>query len=250
MDDPLALEGRRIVVTGAGSGIGLAVAGELARYGARLALLDRDAEALARAADGFSTKALGVDIFAVDVIDEAQVDCAFHAIEENWNGIDVLIHAAGIMREQGTDIRDISLASWNSVIGINLTGSFLVARAACRIMIPRGAGTLILVGSPAGVVSPSGSIPYGGSKGGVNGLAMTLQKHLAPHGLRVHNFLPGSVNTPLYHRSLDEGVSHGVSAQAAASARAASVEPAAVAQGIALLASPRADYLQGPVFSR
>jgi len=252
MDQDLKLQGKRIVVTGAASGIGRATVQALAAAGARLALLDWDLDALASVAAELHERGSESLHLQVNVADESQVDDAFASIvaTEGWDGIDVLVHVAGIMREQLTDIRDVSADSWSSVISVNLTGAFLAARAACRTMIPVGAGTIILVGSPAGVTSSSGSIPYGASKGGVNGLAIVLQHHLAPHGIRVHNFLPGTVDTPLLNRSLDEGIERGGSELAADAARAASVSPTGVGQAIAVLASPLAEYLQGPIYSR
>lgn len=248
-DDALQLSNRRVVVTGAASGIGRATVHALAKAGAQLVLMDRDLAGLMALSDELEADGNLPLVFCLDVSNESEVENAFTSIRETWQGIDVLIHVAGIMREQGTDIREISFDSWQSVISVNLSGAFLVSRAACRIMIPQGKGTLILVGSPAGVTSSSGSIPYGASKGGLNGLAMTLQRHLAPHRIRVNNFCPGSVDTPLFNKSLDEGVSHGISRQATESIRAASVDPMKIGEAIALLASPLADSLQGPIFS-
>ena len=250
INDDLQLRDRRIAVTGAASGIGLATVRALAKSGARLALLDCDAAALAAIADELMTTDCAPLRFVVDVVDESRIEEAFSSIDEAWGGLEVLIHVAGIMREQATDIREISADSWNHVLAVNLSGAFLACRAASRIMIPQQKGTMILIGSRAGVASASGSIPYGASKGGVNGLAMTLQKHLAPHHIRVHNFCPGSVDTPLFNKSLDERISHGASPRDAESARAGSVDAAGVGQAIALLASPLAEYLQGPIFSR
>lgn len=250
MDPNLQLHGRRVVVTGAASGIGRATANALATAGATLALLDLDSSLLrSLAIEAFPVESTPLT-FAVDVSQENQVDDAFQEITEKWSGIDVVINVAGIMREQKADIRNISLDSWSKVVAVNLTGTFLVARAACRVMIPQETGTLILVGSPAGVTTGSGSIPYGASKGGVNGLSITLERHLEGHGIRVHNFCPGSVATPLYTNSLAEGVINGGDADTATSAMEQAVSPEGVGQAIALLASPLAGYLKGTIFSR
>jgi NAD(P)-dependent dehydrogenase (short-subunit alcohol dehydrogenase family) len=250
MDNDLQLKNRRIVVTGAASGIGRATIRALAAYGAQLALIDRDERNLAEVARELAGSGANPLHFALDVADEEQVERAFASIQSAWGRIDTVIHSAGIMREQGADIRDISLESWQSVISVNLAGAFVVAKAASRRLIPQKSGTIILVGSVAGVVAASGSIPYGASKGGINGLAMTLQQHLEPHGIRVHNFCPGSVNTPLYQGSLNEGVNNGSSADAAAAVLAKSVDADGVGRALALLASPLADYLKGNIFTR
>jgi len=239
------LQGQRIVVTGAASGIGRATALALAGAGARLALMDWDEAGLAQVASDAAPLT-----HRVDVGDEASVDAAFDAVVREWGGIDVLINVAGIMRDQMADIRNITLENWQRVLDVNLTGSFLTARAASRVMIPAGGGTIILVGSPAGVTGASGSISYGSSKGGVNGLAMTLERHLGEHGIRVHNFCPGSVDTPLFNRSLDVGVANGAPQSYADTARSNSVSPEGIGRALALLASPWASDLKGPIFTR
>lgn len=243
------LTDQRIVLTGAASGIGRATALTLGAMGARLALLDRDGASVVRVAEEIGD---GADVITaqVDVSEEASVDGAFDEVVARWGGIDTLINVAGIMRNQKADIRNIGLQDWQAVIGVNLGGSFLTARAACRTMIPARAGTIILVGSPAGVTGPSGSISYGASKGGVNGLAVTLEEHLAPHGIRVHNFCPGSVDTPLFNASLDAGVSNGAPQRYADEARARSVSPEGVGRALAILASPAAQDLRGAIFTR
>lgn len=249
IDSTLGLENRRVIVTGAASGIGRATALALAGAGARLALMDWDEAGLAGTAEAVEGDVRPL-VHRVDVSDEASVDTAFDAVAQEWGGIDVLVNVAGIMRDQMADIRDITLTGWQQVVGVNLTGSFLTARAAARSMIPAGTGTIILVGSPAGVTGPSGSISYGSSKGGVNGLAMTLEKHLLPHGIRVQNFCPGSVDTPLFNRSLDNGVANGAPQSYADDARAIAISPEGIGRALMLLASPLAADLKGAIFTR
>lgn len=250
MSDLLELEGKKIVITGAASGIGRATAVALAGLGARLLLLDFDATGLDGLASELSTGGREIRTRTLSVSDADAVEAAFASVDEAWGSPDVLIHVAGIMREQGADIRDISLDSWSNVLSINLTGSFLVAQAAAKRMIPAGSGTVILVGSGAGVIGASGSIPYGASKGGVNGLAMTLEHYLHPHGIRVHNFCPGSVDTPLVRKSLDERVANGGEASAVAPILAAAISSDTVGRALALLASPLAGPLKGNIFTR
>ena len=249
IDTTLGLQDQRVVVTGAASGIGRATALALAAAGARLALMDWDETGLAATADAIDGEERPL-VHRVDVSDETSVDSAFDAVTAAWDGIDVLINVAGIMRDQMADLRDITLDAWQQVIGVNLTGGFLTSRAASRTMIPAGRGTIILVGSPAGVTGSSGSISYGSSKGGVNGLAMTLERHLGAHGIRVQNFCPGSVDTPLFNKSLDSGVANGAPQSYADAARASSVSPEGIGRALMLLASPLASDLKGAVFTR
>ncbi len=247
MSDPLQLQDKRVLLTGAGSGIGRAAAISLAQFGARVCVTDLDGAAARNVAEDLGPSAR---FHAVDATDPVSVEQAFTDLDAAWGGVDAVVHAAGIMREQGADIRDIELESWELVLRVNLTGAFIVSQAAVRRFIPAGAGTLILVGSGAGVEGPSGSIPYGASKGGVNGLAMTLAHHLRPHGVRVHNFAPGAVDTPLYRNSLRERVSNGATPESVESFISGSITPEAVGYCLALLVSPLADALKGNISTR
>jgi len=232
---------RRVIVTGGGSGIGRGAVEALLADGARVAVLDLHLDAIPSSPD--------VSGHECDVSEESSVAAAFTAAVEWLGGADAVIHSAGIMREQARDIRYITLESWSRVLDVNLTGSFLVAREAVRAMADSG-GALILVGSGAGTTGPSGSVPYGASKGGVNGLAMTLAEHLAPLGIRVHNFMPGLVDTPLVQRSLDEAVANGRTETEIQAARQGAVSPAGVGRLLAFLAGEGGDALRGNVASR
>jgi NAD(P)-dependent dehydrogenase (short-subunit alcohol dehydrogenase family) len=233
---------RRVLVTGGGSGIGLAAVRALCESGAAVAAADVRFDP--------SLDELPVARFVMDVTSETDVASTFAAAASALHGLDVVINCAGITREQHRDIREITLESWQSVISVNLTGSFLVAREAVRVMTPHGGGVIILVGSGAGTTAPSGSIPYGSSKGGVNGLAMTLATHLAPQGFRVHNFMPGTVDTPLVQDSYDEALSNGADPESTARARNSLTDPASVGRVLSLLASTDADAMTGNVITR
>src|SRR5262245_14336891 len=233
---------RRVLVTGGGSGIGLAAVRALLERGATVAVADMRF-------DG-SSEGLPVSRVIADVTSEADVQRAFEESVAALGGLDVVINCAGITREQNRDIREITLESWEAIVAVNLTGSFLVAREAVRVMTPHGGGVIILVGSGAGTTAPSGSIPYGASKGGVNGLAMTLAAHVLPHGFRVHNFMPGTVDTPLVQNSYDEALSNGADPESTAQARSNLTDPASVGRVLALLASEDADAMKGNVITR
>jgi NAD(P)-dependent dehydrogenase (short-subunit alcohol dehydrogenase family) len=233
---------RRVLVTGGGSGIGLAAVRALHDSGAAVAVADLRFDP--------SLDELPVARFIMDVTSEADVANAFTAAADAMQGLDVVINCAGITREQNRDIREITLESWQSVISVNLTGSFLVAREAVRVMAPHGGGVIILVGSGAGTTGPSGSIPYGSSKGGVNGLSMTLAAHLGPHGFRVHNFMPGTVDTQLVQESYDDALRNGADPESTARARNDLTDPASVGRVLCLLASADADAMRGNVITR
>lgn len=238
----LQLTGQRVLVTGAASGIGRATAEFLAAEGARVAGLDRSAE-------GWDEVDCVVRLGA-DVTDGDQVEAAVQQAAAVLGGIDTVIHAAGITLEARADLREISEGSFRKVVDVNLIGSFLVARACVRVMAPAGGGLLVLVGSPAGVSGPSSSIPYGASKGGVNGLAITLAQHLERDHIRVINAMPSAVDTPLVHRSLAIGEAHGADPAVAKGFKANMVAASDVGRVLGMLASPLMSHLRGPVFTR
>ena len=246
-NDLLGLSGRSVVVTGAASGIGAATAAFLSEAGALLTLVDLDIDSLRAASASFAGAATPT-LVAEDVGDEAAVSRAFDAAVAATGRVEAVVHAAGIMRDQRLDITRMSLDSWSALLRVNLTGSFLVAREAARTL--REGGVLVLIGSGGGFTGPSGSISYGASKGGVQGLALTVAEQLRPRGIRVHNFCPGSVDTPLVAESLAAGVRNGGSAEEADRVRRAMSDPAEVGAAIGLLLSPRAGALTGAVFSR
>ncbi|MFW6598381.1 SDR family NAD(P)-dependent oxidoreductase [Propionibacteriaceae bacterium Y2011] len=241
MDD-LGLQGRKVLVTGAASGIGRATAEFLIAHGAAVALLDRDA--------GPCAELGGAVALDCDVTDADGVEAAVAKAADTLGGLDVLLHVAGITLEARTDLRELSEESFRKVVDVNLIGSFLVARACARVMVPAEAGRMVIVGSPAGVTGPSSSIPYGSSKGGVNGLVITLNEHLKKHNVSVMNFMPSAVDTPLVRRSLAVGEQHGADPSVTQGFMDKAVQPADVGRALAMMASPLLSHLRGSVFTR
>ncbi|MFC3443453.1 SDR family NAD(P)-dependent oxidoreductase [Sphingobium rhizovicinum] len=189
------MAGRRIIVTGTASGIGLATAKLLAREGAVLALIDRDAGALARIAEE-----LGAHHAQVDLPDEAAIDRAVQAASAAMGGIDGLVNVAGI-GGMGR-LADLSLADWNRTIGVNLTAPMLLMRAVLPHMLAAGQGAIVNVASGQGLTpSAPGMASYCASKGGLVTLSKALALELAP-AIRVNCVCPGVVDTPLLPDSM------------------------------------------------
>jgi len=240
---------QRAIVTGGASGIGRAAATLLGARGWHVVVIDIDDGAGAELSRTARLSGHAVDFLRADISDEDETRAAMADAVSILGGVDVLVTAAGIMRGQLLDIREHDEAMWDEVIDVNLKGAFLAVRAVAPVMLERGAGSIILVASKGGVAVGSGSFSYGASKGGVHGLALTLERHLGPAGIRVNDVCPGNVDTPLFRRSIREGVERGADAAAAEEALADLTTPGAVAELIAFLASDAASAVRGTVFT-
>lgn len=198
------LEGQRAVVTGASSGIGEGIAKALAAAGAAVAVNYTSGAARADAVvadivkDGGKAVAVGADVSQED-----QVDRLFDRLRSEWGSVDILVNNAGLQKD--SPIQDMSLADWNRVLGVNLTGQFLCARAAVREFLRRGpepnvsvaTGKIICISSVHEVIPWAGHANYAASKGGVMLLMKTLAQELAPKGIRVNSICPGAIKTPI-----------------------------------------------------
>ena len=155
----------RILVTGAASGIGRSAAILLAHRGARVLALDVADEAGAALAAEAAGGPGELVYRHADVTDEGQLRDAVADAVARWDGVDALVTVAGVMRGQLQDIRTFDEATWDLVVDTNLKGAFLAAKHAAGPMLAAGRGTIVLVGSKAGVSGGSGSYAYGASKG-------------------------------------------------------------------------------------
>jgi glucose 1-dehydrogenase len=195
--DARLLEGRRALVTGADSGIGQRIAFELAAHGAGVAInhvTDSNvADEMAEAITAGGGRALAVP---GDVTSEADVQSGFAAAKGELGGVDLLVNNAGV--EKPFALVDMPLEEWQRVIDVNLTGAFLCAREAARMMIAEGCS-----GAIVNITSVHEQIPwklfshYCASKGGEKLFAQSIARELAPHGIRVVNVAPGAIATPI-----------------------------------------------------
>ena len=201
---PVVLTGQPVLVTGANSGIGKAVAIGLAKAGADVVVNyvtnPADADAVAQEIEGMGRRAITIQ---ADVSDEQQVDAMFARAVAHFGTLHVVVSNAGLQRDAPYD--EMTLAQWNTVISVNLTGQFLCTRAATREFKRRGldeavsvaAGKIICMISVHQEIPWAGHANYAASKGGINMLMRSIAQELAPHRIRVNSIAPGAVRTPI-----------------------------------------------------
>src|SRR2546422_1295959 len=201
----MEFSGQVALVTGAGQGIGEAIALALAREGADLVVNDVSEERASAAAAKVRESGRRALAFTGDVSSGAAVGQMFEAAVREFGRLDILINNAGI--GQRLLAEDISEEDWRRVIDVNLTGVFLCARAAIQIMKPRRSGQIINIASIAGKrISIHGAAHYTAAKAGVIGLTRHLAYELGPFGIRVNAVCPGETATALIERIGDPAV--------------------------------------------
>jgi NAD(P)-dependent dehydrogenase (short-subunit alcohol dehydrogenase family) len=196
------LIGKKVIITGAGRGIGKGVAIECVRHGAKVAILDIDEKQVRNVVDELNDMKLGSAIgCTVDVVSEGSVKQSFAQALEKMGGVDGVVINAGVLYL--APITTIELADWDRVIKINLTGSFLCARESARIMKSIGnPGSIVFTSSLFGLRGGAENGVYSASKFGVIGLAQSLAAELGPEGIRVNCVCPGQVQTEMIEKLL------------------------------------------------
>ncbi len=238
--DPLRLDGKRALVTGAARGIGRAAAEALAAAGASVAInyarSAAEAEALATELRG---RGADVEVVQADVADAAAVAALFERLRERWDGVDIVVNNAAVTRDGFVML--MPLEAWDEVLAVNLRGAFLCARQALRAMIRRKWGRVINVVSPAGLLGKDGAANYAASKGGLMSFSKSLAREVGRYGITVNCVCPGLIDTRLIAGMPDAERERYV--RQIALGRFG--EAAEVAQAIRFLASPAAGYITG-----
>lgn len=196
----MTLTGKRIIVTGAGSGIGRACVLLAVEAGASVTLAGRRVAPLRNVVRALGGAAARLRVQACDVSCEHDVRRLFAAARRNWGSVDGLVNCAAIF--QGVPVRRLSLRAWNEVLAVDLTGTFLCCREALRCMDP--GGSIVNLGSLSGVPGVEkfpGFAAYIASKYGVAGLTELLAVEGRPLGLRANCISPGAVDTPMLRRA-------------------------------------------------
>lgn len=246
----MRLAGKVALITGGATGIGRAAVRRFASEGAAVVIADFN-EAEGRAAAAEVEERGGEALFVpCDVTREADVQRVLSAVRERFARVDVLVTSAGILLGAFQLVEEVELESFDRVLRVNVLGTFLFCKHTAPLMKEAGRGAVLCIASGAGVRGPSSSLAYGASKASVQGFCHTLERQLAPHGIRVHVVCPGVIDTPLKRQNVRDGaLAHGKDPEEAlASARLG--DPDGVAKILAFLASDESEYLLGTVFTR
>jgi len=237
------LQGKVALVTGAGRGIGKAIALRLASEGARVAVADIDLETATLTAGEIGRDAVAVRI---DVADTASVRAAVAGAARQLGPVDLLVNNAGWDKIE--PFVKSEEATWDKVIAINLRGPIACIRAVLDSMIERRAGKIVSIASDAGRVGSTGEAVYAGAKAGIIGFSKALAREVARHGINVNVVCPGPTNTPLFQEAFG-----GNDKLAAALKQAIPLgrlgEPDDLAGAVAFLASDDAAFITGQTLS-
>jgi gluconate 5-dehydrogenase len=239
--DLFSLAGRRALVTGAGRGIGRALAGGLGRAGASVVLNDIDAERLAGAVDGLRSSGIDARGEAFDVTDPEAIDAAVARIEDAAGPVDVLVNNAGIQLRK--PVADWTPEEWHRVIDTDLTSAWLMSRAFGLRMVARGRGKIINVCSIQSELGRTSIVPYTAAKGGMRMLTRGLCAEWGPKGIQVNGIAPGYLDTELTAALVeDEAFSAWVRQRAPAGRWG---RPEDLVGAVVYLASGASDYVNG-----
>ena len=244
------LKGQPALVTGANSGIGMAVAIGLARAGADVIVNyithPETADEVVKEIEGMGRRAIALK---ADVSKEDEVEQMFADAIAHFGTLHIVVSNAGLQRDSAFD--EMTLEQWNTVIGVNLTGQFLCTRAATREFKRRGvvdavskaAGKIICMSSVHEVIPWAGHANYAASKGGVMLLMKSIAQELAPHFIRVNSIAPGAIRTPINTEAWNTPEAYASLMTLVPYKRIG--EPDDIAQAAVWLASDAADYVTG-----
>ena len=238
----MELEGKRAIITGAGSGIGRASALRLAEEGASVAVVDLNPDGAGETVTLIERAGGRAMAVQTNVTLRAEVEAMVERVRAAWGGVDVLMNNAG--GSLHSPFLELEEAEWDKVVDLNLKAVYLCSRPVARLMVDQGAGCIINVTSNYGVTGSGIRAHYSAAKAGVIGLTKAMALDLGPYGVRVNAVGPGPTNTARVR---------GNSTEEAWAARAQTIplrrmgEPEDLADAVAFLASDRARYITGQV---
>ncbi len=239
------LEGQTALVTGAGSGIGRAIAERLASEGAAIAIVDLDGAAASSTATTLSEAGAKATVHEADVSLSADVARVVEEVRGQLGRVSILVNNAGISR--GGRVQDIPEAEWDLVVAVNLRGTYLFCKYVVPLMLDAGYGRIINISSGTGVRVGPGTSPYSASKAGIIALTKSVAGELATRNITANAVAPGLTDTPMTRGTFGDGEA----LQAlASSGRIANpmrvvVQPVDIAAAVAFFASPESRYITG-----
>jgi 3-oxoacyl-[acyl-carrier protein] reductase len=235
------LEGKIALVTGAAQGIGRAIAETLAKEGAVLALADVNEAKLAATTAELVAAGVKAEAFVINVASQESIEAGAKAVLDRFGKVEILVNNAGITRDNL--MLRMKKADWDLVIGINLTGAFLLTQALLSAMLKNRWGRIVNIASVVGRAGQAGQVNYAASKAGIIGLTRSLAREVGSRHITVNAVAPGYIETPMT----------AVLTEAQNSAMLATVPlgrrglPQDVANAVEFLASERASYITGHV---
>ena len=237
--------GKVVVVTGAGSGIGAVCVREFASRNAAVAMVDRKPPADSNAGSSARQPREDVEYFQADVSSRQEVERLIPEIVRRFGGIDVLVNNAGIQRYGS--VTTISEEQWDEVMDANLKSAFLMSKFAIPEMIRRGGGAIVITGSVQSVTAQRNSAHYVVSKHGLLGLARSIALDYGSQNIRANCVMPGAIDTPMlrWAASLDSDPERVLAACDRLHIRGKMGQPEEVARVIAFLASDLASFITG-----
>ena len=238
----MRFEGQVAIVTGAGRGIGRAIALQFASEGARLACVSRTEQNAKNVADEINAlRPDAAKAYAVDVADHAAVQKVGGKILEDFGRVDILVNNAGVRRDALT--MRMSVEDWDTVIGTNLRGAFSFTQAIVRAMTKQRSGRIINISSVIGLMGNAGQTNYAASKAGLIGFTKSLARELASRNITVNAVAPGFVTTDMT-AELSEDIKKTIHAKIPLGRTAT---PEEIANAVTFLASTDAGYVTGQV---
>jgi len=245
----MRLAGKAAIITGAGAGIGRVTAHLFAEEGAEVVVADCDPEAGAETVRLIEEDG-GVAIFVqVDVSKAADVKKMVNRTVERYGKLDILINNAGIYAQ--ADVVEATEVKWDRILDVNLKGVFLCSRYSIPEMIKSGGGSIVNIGSEAGIVGIKNQVAYNVSKSGVIALTKSMAIDFAAHNIRVNCVCPGTTETPLVKAAVERAPDPAAARRALEEVRPANRlgRPEEIAAGILYLASDESPYATGSILS-
>lgn len=196
-DDPRSIDGHRVVVVGGASGIGRATAALLLQRGARVACVDRNADALAQTVTELGKDGGTVQAVVMDVGDVIQVRDGMARLISEWGGVEAMLNCAGVVGRTGIQSHLLSVKEFDDVVAVNLRAAFLLSQAVVPAMLETQYGRIVHVASMAGKDGNAGMVAYSASKAGLIGMVKTMGKDYADAGITINAIAPVPIRTPM-----------------------------------------------------